>query len=155
MNRRARVTVVVVAFAVILVAAIATVTTLSLNKTLDESAVEGDWHLDGEQHSIEIVLNSDGSFVATEWPINLGCQSAPWPSRLAEITWERTVPYEGTWSISEINGKSVTLVGDTEGGCSISALHVSPALGDDSLRMYLDLTGEPVELVFSRDAPSK
>ncbi|MFF7291480.1 hypothetical protein ACFY9N_03000 [Microbacterium sp. NPDC008134] len=150
MSRRAKAVVIVSAFAFVLLAACGVAAMLNLGRSLGAADVAGSWRFESEGHSIEIRVDADGGFTAPRWPENLGCSNAPWPSRVADVTWERTVRFEGSWSVDDITGRAINLYGDPSGDCSIVTLNASPVLGDNSLSVTLDLTGEPVELTFSR-----
>lgn len=149
-SRRAKAVMIMCAFGLTVLAVCGVAATVNLGRTLETADVEGAWKYESNGHAIELRINADGSFTAARWPENLGCLKGPWPSKVADVTWGRTVRYEGSWSVDDITGRAINLHGDPSGNCSITTLNASPVLGDNSLSVTLDLTGEPVELLFSR-----
>lgn len=134
MSRRAKAVMIMCAFGLTVLAVCGVAATVNLGRTLEAADVEGAWKYESNGHAIELRINADGSFTAARWPQNLGCLKGPWPSRVADVTWGRTVRYEGTWSVGDITGRAINLRGDPSGNCSITTGRVRFVEGHSLLR---------------------
>lgn len=110
----------------------------------NESDVVGTWIADvqGVDSAAKLIVEVDGTFVATDWPQNLSCVARQVtgrgsPNNIGAVEWNDTVTVHGSWSLEKPN---MILLLSTEGHCSDGPQLWNSFLGEQefALRFYLD-----------------
>ncbi|WEK61899.1 MAG: hypothetical protein P0Y60_03850 [Candidatus Microbacterium colombiense] len=137
----------------LLLGGFATGVILMVNRSADgltDDEVIGEWVLINSAESLRFVIESDGSFESTDWPLSLGCVAENWPQTENEIDWSNRGQLRGQWGFDALSQRSLTV--RPLDACSSFELVGSPILGDETLRIQLDLAEEPTQsLVFHRE----
>lgn len=81
--------------------------------SLSEEDAYGAWRA-GSGLPTELELLQDGTFLATAWPIDVGCSGQP-PRTARELRESDTIDFTGTWEEgNSISQNGITLVPDSE-----------------------------------------